>query len=1644
MKHFFACAFGVLLSAFPAVVYAQESISPTATRQIESLIQEKESRTPIQKKMGSQLWYALKMERKQSITPLVPTLDVETIKDAQGLVAVDIISATTSIDPILDFVKRVNGRIQSAHSRFRSVLAYIPILEAENLATLREVHFAELWVKPQNNSKHSTATESSPKAGAWLEKGILQNGSGTVPSILAGAIVSEADETHLVSSTRAMYGVNGAGVKIGVLSDSYNSLGTAATDVTQGELPGVGNPAGFTTPVTVLTDVTSGSDEGRAMLQLIHDLVPGAQLYYASAFNGDADFAQQILNLRAAGCDIIVDDVSYFNEPVFQDGVIARAVNTVTASGASYFSSAGNSGNKNDNTSGVWEGDFKDGGTNALLAGGNVLDFATGVLNNALTVAGRPYLKWSDPQGLSGNDYDLFSLNSTGTSVLASSTNVQDGNDDPIESLASQSLGRRLVIFKKTGAAVRALHLNTNRGRLTVGTNGVTGGHNAGKSTICVAATPALAAYPNAHTTSNVTETFSSDGPRRIFYNPDTTAITPGNVLFATNGGEKLQKPDLTAADGTKTSVSGFSAFFGTSAAAPHAAAIAALLKSKTPSLTNTQIYNALIASALDIEAPGSDENSGVGIIMANTAMSASGATPLFADLGKIGHSLIEGSFSNGNGSIEPGEVAQLKIRLRNRSTLIAQNVVAILTSSQAGVKIFRNKWELNSLAGTTDTSNNLLPYLVGIPSSLACGSNLFLTLKLAYQGSVTDTTFIPLNFTLGSQPFLNIATSLGQAPASVANVVTSSGTITSRISRNGISGSCAVPKSNPGTAAVTGSPTYHSYTFTNSSGVSQCVSVNQSSLVSFTNLYSAVYNNSGFLPGSVSTNFLADLGSSSNGSYSFTVNPGQQFTAVVNEISQGAATGVPYNLSVSLATCAPSPNCSAIQAAITNVCAQTGEAINFQPLIIGGSGFYTSQVITTMPAGLNFSNGVFTGNVAIAGLQTVVIQYNDEMGCPASELEYSFHITDPVHATASDDTLCAGESVVLQGSPVALPGMTYTWSDGVQNGVAFVPSSTRIYTLISTFGPCILTDSIQVVVNPVPSQPLITAFGPTTFCEGDSVILQSSSATGNLWSNGSTNRSVLVSASQILSVRVVAGTCTSAVSNTVEVVVNPVPPTPSILTSGATSFCEGGSVVLQSGSPTGNVWNNGASSQEILVSQSGEFSVRTIAAGCSSAVSAIVSVVVNPNPTVSAGTDQTINLGQSASLTATGADQYQWSPLAGLIPSNGTGASVLASPVNTTLYFVTGTTANGCVDTDSVLVTVNPVLLPLTPPLISPGTGSYTGPLTVTITGIAGANLYYTTNGNIPRVDVPNGFTKLYTGPFQVTSNTTVRAIAVRGSEVSLVRAVFLTVSNPTVCDPPVIQPGTGNYTSIQIVTMSTATAGAEIWYTTNGNLPLFTTPNSFTKKYTGAFQVDRTTTINAVTIKTGVQNSANSRVILTINLAQSIGPVVFSPAPGLYPSSVSVSMSNIVADAQIYYTTNGNTPRTDVFNYFTKLYSTPVAISSNTTLKAMGIKSGLVNGPVTTGIYSFGPARMATQEPELGMFPNPARDRIYLNLVSEGESEGRVEIFDLQGRRLSQNTIQADGSQLEMDVRNLPAGNYLVKVQTGTRMISRLLVKE
>jgi hypothetical protein len=650
-----AASVGSRLPGFTATVLGAQlgqpapaaSISPVAAAQIDALLLEKASRTEAQLKLDSRLIFELKMSRGQPVAAGVDRLANNLPSVADHRLRLDV-QADVS-DSLLDELRGLGAEILSSDASNHEIHVLADLDRVELLASLPAVTFIQPQKEFVTSGFDGRPTSPPPLKKKWnrdalvaaLRRAVLAQSatSGTGQ----GSVTSQGDATHSAAAARSIYGVDGTGVKIGVLSDGVSHLSSSQA-------------LGDLGTVTVLPGQTGSGDEGTAMLEIIHDLAPGAQLYFATASSGITNFANNIRALRAAGCDIIVDDVFYFVETPFQDGqapsvisttnggVVIQAVKDVTAGGALYFSAAGNSGNLDAGTSGTWEGDFVDGGSSALEScpsGCRIHSFGAQTYDVITSNSGNPIsLYWSDPLGQSANDYDLFVLDSTGTTVLAASTNVQTGTQDPFEIVAGQAAGSRIVIVKHAGSP-RFLHLSTNRSHLSIATSGETHGHAAtsAAASFDVAATPAGTTpfgghngpYPNPFNATDTVETFSSDGPRRIFFAGDGTALTPGNL--SSTGGQVLIKPDITAADGVSvTGVGGFpTPFFGTSAAAPHAAAIAALVKSRNLSLTPAQIRAALTTTAIDIQAIGTDRDSGAGIVMADAAVAAVSTGPSLA-----------------------------------------------------------------------------------------------------------------------------------------------------------------------------------------------------------------------------------------------------------------------------------------------------------------------------------------------------------------------------------------------------------------------------------------------------------------------------------------------------------------------------------------------------------------------------------------------------------------------------------------------------------------------------------------------------------------------------------------------------------------------------------------------------------------------------------------------------------------------------------------------------------------------------------------------------------------------------------------------------------------------------------------------------
>ncbi len=476
----------------------------------------------------------------------------------------------------------------------------------------------------------------------------------------AGSVVSEGDEQLQAAQARKEFrvdgaSVDGAGVTVGILSDSFNTAteavggGSIATkegdDVSSGDLPGNGNPCSNADPVNVLDDTaSSGADEGRAMAQIVHDLAPGAKLAFATAFTGELSFAANIERLAepvsegGTGAQVIADDVTYFDEPFFQDGPVSVAVNNVTGSGVSYFSSAGNDNlieKETGNEIASWEApSFRDSLScpDALMAIGGLkalhcMDFDAGIgVDNTFGITVEEGatltvdLQWAEAWFGVGTDADAFLLDDEGQLIEVEGApvwSIEDnpspveagGTQEPFEFFQWENTGptqevqlainrysggtpRLKFVLMENGGGVAETEYPASLGGDTVGPTIF--GHNGAGSAVSVGAIR--------YNTTSAPERYSSRGPVTHYFGP-VSGTSPAAALPSP---EPLSKPDLVATDCGVTTffafeLAGMWRFCGTSAAAPHAAAVAALMREANPSLTSDEVRDALAASAVPV-----------------------------------------------------------------------------------------------------------------------------------------------------------------------------------------------------------------------------------------------------------------------------------------------------------------------------------------------------------------------------------------------------------------------------------------------------------------------------------------------------------------------------------------------------------------------------------------------------------------------------------------------------------------------------------------------------------------------------------------------------------------------------------------------------------------------------------------------------------------------------------------------------------------------------------------------------------------------------------------------------------------------------------------------------------------------------------
>jgi len=442
-----------------------------------------------------------------------------------------------------------------------------------------------------------------------------------------GLVTSQGDTALRSYMARTGFNVTGEGIKIGVISDSYNTrIGNpAADDVLRKDLPGVTNPD-YPVPVDVVKEYPYGTrtDEGRAMLHIVHDVAPGAELAFRTGFLGPADFAQGIHELRQAGCDIIVDDITYISEPFFRDGIVAKAVETVADSGVIYFSAAGNFGTKSYQSS-FYPTAAPEGIT------GEAHNFAgyqngTDIYQN-ITVAPGNYtivLQWDDgtPGNSTQSDYDIYLTEEDGSTLFGfNSVNTGGAALEVLPfTVVEDTAQTNIMIIRSAGSSPALLKYIIFRGIVQINEYATPGAST-------------LVGQANAESAIAVGAVLYSNSPEYGVNSP-TVASFSSRGGTPVNGADR-SKPEITAPNGVNTNVDlggfdidgdAFPNFFGTSAAAPHAAGVAALIRHARQKYYGTGLSPAFMKgllqnTAIDMHAPGYDPESGAGFIDVDAAL---------------------------------------------------------------------------------------------------------------------------------------------------------------------------------------------------------------------------------------------------------------------------------------------------------------------------------------------------------------------------------------------------------------------------------------------------------------------------------------------------------------------------------------------------------------------------------------------------------------------------------------------------------------------------------------------------------------------------------------------------------------------------------------------------------------------------------------------------------------------------------------------------------------------------------------------------------------------------------------------------------------------------------------------------------------
>ena len=416
----------------------------------------------------------------------------------------------------------------------------------------------------------------------------------------SGSVTTEGDADLNADDLRALFGgITGDGVKIGVISNGVDNWGYVAAE------PYNDLPDSITVDPT--RPGTGNGDEGTAMLEIIYDVAPGAYLY----FSGPETSAEMVASIdwlvNTCGVDVIVDDWIFFDEPMFEDGPIADEAADAVTDGVVYLSAAGNWAEVHYQA--TYDPYY---GYHEFATDQNLLRFE---LDPGGKVQGE--FQWSDEWGSSGNDYNLYLCKWVIDEwvLVDYSIDVQNGDDEPRESIGwVENTGQNTAyyawaIYKASGSdrelELTMYYTDPNKIRPYEADEGIMVPEDSIYGHAALEEVIAVGAIDTGDAGLDDVEDYSSRGPSTIYTNFSTQTSTERDSL------------DVCGIDGVQTKAGQLghfsNPFFGTSAAAPHIAGIAALLLEIDSSLTPSDIQDLITDNAVDIGDGGYDHVSGSG-----------------------------------------------------------------------------------------------------------------------------------------------------------------------------------------------------------------------------------------------------------------------------------------------------------------------------------------------------------------------------------------------------------------------------------------------------------------------------------------------------------------------------------------------------------------------------------------------------------------------------------------------------------------------------------------------------------------------------------------------------------------------------------------------------------------------------------------------------------------------------------------------------------------------------------------------------------------------------------------------------------------------------------------------------------------------